>query len=99
MTTPGPLSGVRIVELAMNCMTGAQIRISVKAGPEEDRATLRVVSPALVESAELEALLENRYGRVLGGLARQLRTKLHYDPLVGAYEASIAITGRPGLNI
>ena len=88
-----------IVELAMNCMTGAQIRISVKAGPEEDRATLRVVSPALVESAELEALLENRYGRVLGGLARQLRTKLHYDPLVGAYEASIAITGRPGLNI
>ncbi|RYY26832.1 MAG: sensor histidine kinase [Sphingomonadales bacterium] len=86
-----------IVELAMNCMNGAQIRITVKAGPEEDRATLRVISPALVESPELLELLENRYGRVLGGLARQLRTKLHHDPLVGAYEASIAITGKPGL--
>jgi hypothetical protein len=32
---------------------------------------------------------------VIAGLARQLRTKLHHDPLVGAYEASIAITGRP----
>lgn len=87
-----------IIELAMSCMTGAQVRISVKAGPEEDRATLRVVSPALVEGAELEALLENRYGRVLGGLARQLRTKLHHDPLLGAYEASIAITGKPGIQ-
>ncbi|RYD54070.1 MAG: sensor histidine kinase [Sphingomonadales bacterium] len=86
-----------IVELAMSCMTGAQVRISVKAGPEDDRATLRVVSPALVESPLLEDLLENRYGRVLGGLARQLRTKLHHDPLVGAYEASIAITGRAGI--
>ncbi|RYG36807.1 MAG: HAMP domain-containing protein [Burkholderiales bacterium] len=88
-----------IIELAMNCMAGAQIRISVKAGPEEDRATLRVVSPALVESPELVELLENRYGRVLGGLARQLRTKLHHDPLVGAYEASIAITGKTGLTV
>ena len=84
-----------IIELAMNCMAGAQIRISIKHGPEEDRATLRVVSPALVEGAELERLLESRYGRVLGGLARQLRTKLHHDPLTGAYEASIAVTGRP----
>ena len=29
------------------------------------------------------------------GLARQLRTKLHHDPLTGAYEAAIAITGKP----
>lgn len=84
-----------IIELAMNCAPGAQIRIGLKADDVEDRATLRVISPALVESAELESLLENRYGRVLGGLARQLRTQLHHDPLLGAYEASIAITGRP----
>ncbi len=88
-----------IIELAMMRMAGAQIRISVKAGPEDDRATLRVVSPALVESPELVELLENRYGRVLGGLARQLRTKLHHDPLTGAYEASIAITGKGGLAV
>lgn len=84
-----------IVELAMNCGPGAQVRISIKGSDEPDRATLRVISTALVESATMEELLESRYGRVLGGLARQLRTKLHYDPLVGAYEASIAITGRP----
>jgi two-component sensor histidine kinase len=84
-----------IVELAMSCNGGTQVRISIKEGDEPDRAVLRVSSPALVESAEVEALVETRYGRVMSGLARQLRTKLHYDPLVGVYEASIAITGRP----
>lgn len=84
-----------IVELAVSGNPTAQVRISIKGGDEEDRAVLRVNSPALVESAELEAQLESRYGRIIAGLARQLRTKLHYDPLVGAYEAAIAITGRP----
>ena len=85
-----------IIELAMSCQAGAQIRISIKGSTEEpDRAILRVTSPALVESAEIAALIENRYGRVLGGLARQLRSRLHHDPLVGAYEATIAINGRP----
>ncbi|MES2441819.1 MAG: histidine kinase dimerization/phosphoacceptor domain -containing protein [Pseudomonadota bacterium] len=84
-----------IVELAISCNPSAQVRISVKAGPEPERAVLRVTSPALVESSELEGLVESRYGRVMTGLARQLRTALHHDPLVGAYEASIAITGRP----
>jgi two-component sensor histidine kinase len=84
-----------IVELAIGCTPTAQVRISVKAGAEPDRAVLRVSSPALVESAELEALVENRYGRVMTGLARQLRTSLHHDPLTGAYEASVAVTGRP----
>jgi two-component sensor histidine kinase len=84
-----------IVELAMSCNPNAQVRISIKTGDEPERALVRVISPALVESADLETLVESRYGRVMTGLARQLRTKLHHDPLVGAYEASIAITGRP----
>lgn len=85
-----------IVELAMNCNPAAQIRISIKPIEDDDtKALLRVTSPALVESPALEALVETRYGRVIGGLARQLRTKLHHDPLTGAYEAAIAITGRP----
>lgn len=84
-----------IVELAIGCNPAAQLRISVKAGPEESRAVLRVTSPALVESPELLALVESRYGRVMTGLARQLRTALHHDPLTGAYEASIAVNGRP----
>ncbi|MDV3457258.1 sensor histidine kinase [Sphingomonas sp. HF-S4] len=84
-----------LVELAVSCNPAAQIRISIKGAEEEDRAILRVNSPSLVESAELGSQLENRYGRIIAGLARQLRTKLHHDPLVGAYETSIAITGRP----
>ncbi len=85
-----------VVELAISCNAAAQIRISMKAeGEEPEHATLRVVSPALVESPELEALVESRYGRVMSGLARQLRTKLHHDPLAGAFEAAIAINGRP----
>jgi hypothetical protein len=28
------------------------------------------------------------------GLSRQLRSKLHHDPLTGAYEISIAVLGR-----
>lgn len=83
-----------LIELAISSTAAAQIRISVKPAPEADRAVLRVSSPALVDSPELTALLENRYARIIGGLARQLRTKLHHDPLVGAFEASFAVTGR-----
>lgn len=83
-----------LVELAIGCTTAAQIRISVKPGDQPDRAVLRVSSSALVDGPEQAALLENRYGRVIGGLARQLRTRLHHDPLVGAYEATFAVTGR-----
>jgi two-component sensor histidine kinase len=85
-----------IVELAMSCNPAAQIRISIKLIEDDDtRALLRVTSPSLVESPALEQLVESRYGRIIGGLARQLRTKLHHDPLTGAYEAAVAITGRP----
>jgi two-component system, sensor histidine kinase PdtaS len=84
-----------LVELAMSCNPAAQIRISIKGTEADDRATLRVSSPALVQSVEADVAVETRYGRVISGLARQLRTKLHYDPLVGAYEAVIAINGRP----
>ncbi|MHA6720899.1 sensor histidine kinase [Sphingomonas sp. RS6] len=84
-----------IVELAMGCNPEAKIRISIKTADDESRATLRVSSPALVDSPAFEALVEQRYGRVLLGLARQLRTQLHHDPLVGAYEATMLINGRP----
>ncbi|WP_404371110.1 sensor histidine kinase [Sphingomonas sp. MMS24-J45] len=83
-----------IVELAMTVNPAAQIRISV--GPDKDdlRAVLRVNSPALIDDDRMRTLVAERYGRVIEGLSRQLRSKLHYDPLVGAYEISVAITGR-----
>jgi two-component system, sensor histidine kinase PdtaS len=84
-----------IVELAIACTPEAQIRISIKAADDPSRATLRVSSPALIGSTAFETLVEQRYGRVLMGLARQLRTQLHHDPLVGAYEATLSVSGRP----
>lgn len=84
-----------LVELAMACNDAAQIGISIKTRDEAERAVLRVSSPALVGSPLFESLVEKRYGRVLLGLARQLRAQLHHDSLVGAYETSIAINGRP----
>jgi two-component system, sensor histidine kinase PdtaS len=82
------------VELAMNCDPRAQIRIAVRAAEEPDRAVLRVVSRALIESEQLIELARNRYQRVMDGLARQLRSKLHHDPLTGAYEIGFSVLGR-----
>ena len=82
------------VELAMSCDPAAQIRIAIRAADPPDRATLRVVSRALVETDELRDLVRARYARVMEGLSRQLRSKLHHDPLAGAYEISFAIFGR-----
>ena len=82
-----------IVELAMNVSPTAQIRISVGPDESDARAVLRVNSPALIDDDRMRTLVAERYGRVIEGLSRQLRSKLHYDPLVGAYEISVAITG------
>ena len=82
------------VELAMSCDPAAQVRIALKASDAADRATLRIVSRALVDGDALRDLVKSRYGRVMEGLARQLRSKLHHDPLVGAFEIAVAVVGR-----
>ena len=83
-----------LVELAMTSAPRTQVHISLKPDTAPDRAILRVSAPALTESKALQQALAERYGRVIEGLARQLRSKLHHEPLVGAYEISIAVTGR-----
>ena len=82
------------IELAMNCDPAAQVRLVLRAADAPNRAVVRVVSRALIESDELRTLLKTRYGRVIEGLARQLRAPLHHDPLAGAYEIEIPVTGR-----
>ncbi|WP_443217619.1 sensor histidine kinase [Sphingomonas sp. MMO-176] len=82
------------IELAMTCDPAAQIRVAIKPGEEDKRATLRVVSRAFVESETLTKLLSTRYGRVIEGLSRQLRAPLHHDPMTGAYEIAFTIPGR-----
>jgi two-component sensor histidine kinase len=81
------------IELATGCDAQSQLRVSLKPSEREDRAVLRVVSRALIDSERLHALSSSRYGRVMEGLARQLRSPLHHDPLTGAYEITIAVLG------
>ena len=83
-----------MIELASACDPAAQVRVAVKPSETEGRAVLRVVSRALVDGDELRDLAGTRYGRVMEGLARQLRSKLHHDPLTGAYEIAFAVLGR-----
>ncbi|RZM11973.1 MAG: sensor histidine kinase, partial [Sphingomonas sp.] len=83
-----------MIELAAACDPAAQVRVAVRAAEEPNRAILRVVSRALVDGDALRTLAGSRYGRVMEGLARQLRSKLHHDPLTGAYEIAFPVVGR-----
>ena len=78
----------------MGCDRAAKTRLSIKPAEEADRATLRISSPALIEGDLFHTLYAARYGRVLEGLSRQLRAKLHHDPLIGAFEITIGVLGR-----
>lgn len=83
-----------LVELAMLSDPRTAMRISVQLEPDRvDRAVLHISSPALRGSPEMSARIEERYGRVLTGLSRQLRAPLDHDPEVGDY--SIAVTVIP----
>lgn len=83
-----------IIELAMAARKPTAISISLKPHPEEAGcAILRASSPSLVSGPEFDHLSTTRYGRVIGGLARQLRAPLNYDPLVGSYEIAISVLG------
>ena len=83
------------IELAMTVDPAAQIRIALRQAEDDPmRGVLRVISRAYVESDRLHESAALRYGRVLEGLARQLRSRLHHDPLSGAYEIAISIVGR-----
>ena len=81
------------VELAMSCDPVAKIRISGREGDDLGRAVIRVSSPALADGHDLDAAVEARYGRIMQGLARQLRSTLHHDGEAGAYEIAVPITG------
>lgn len=83
-----------LVELAMLSAPRTAMQISVQLEPDrDDRAVLRVSSPALRGSEEMNERIDDRYGRVLTGLSRQLRAPLEHDPVIGDY--SIAITVIP----
>lgn len=81
-----------LVELAMLSNPRTAIRISVHMVPgRNDRALLHISSPALQSSPEMGVRIEERYGRVLTGLSRQLRAPLDHDPEAGDYAIAITV--------
>jgi two-component system, sensor histidine kinase PdtaS len=81
-----------LVELAMLSDPRTGMRISVQLEPgRDDRAVLHLSSPALRGSELMSARIEERYGRVLTGLSRQLRAPLNHDPVAGDYAIAINV--------
>lgn len=75
-----------LVELAMTQDPAAAVRVSVLRQEEPDRSCLVVGSAALVDSEALNTLIAARYGRILEGLSRQLRSPLERDGVSGTYK-------------
>jgi two-component sensor histidine kinase len=80
-----------LVELAMTLDPSASVRISVLRQPDPARACLVIGSAALADGQRLEALLAERYGRVLEGLSRQLRSPLERDKTAGTFQVCFPI--------
>ncbi|WP_420143769.1 sensor histidine kinase [Sphingobium sp.] len=81
-----------LVELAMMQAPTASMRISVQLEPgRDDRAQLMVRSSGLKTSEAMASHLDERYGRVLTGLSRQLRAPLDYDGEKGCYAIAITV--------
>lgn len=81
-----------LVEMAMMLAPQATMRISMQLEPDrDDRARLMVRSAGLKTSDDMVSYLDERYGRVLTGLSRQLRAPLDYDGEAGSYAIAITI--------
>lgn len=74
-----------LVELAMTIDPGATVRLSVQELEEPARACLIIDSEALRETPRLHDLLAERYGRVVEGLSRQLRSPIERDAKAGTF--------------
>lgn len=81
-----------LVELVMLCGPATNVSISLTAVPQKpDRALLAISAPALASKDCLEGDNAERFRRIAGGLARQLRAPLEHDVSTGRYAIEIAI--------
>lgn len=81
-----------LAELAILSGRRAPVLVSLRRDDiDEAMAELSLSSDALQPTPEVERLLEDRFGRVLTGLSRQLRAPLSYDAGEGRYSMQIAV--------
>lgn len=82
-----------LTELVMLSDQPGPIYIAFKRDSDDpdNLAILTVQSAALTDTPRVESLLDERFGRVLTGLVRQLRTELVRDRAAGGFCVSIRI--------
>lgn len=93
VATPVAFLITELIELAMITDPKARIRVALQEDTTPDRVLLIVESDALADRPDHPGL-DSRYGRILEGLARQLRSRLDRDSDRGRFAISIAVTGR-----
>ncbi|WP_116091508.1 sensor histidine kinase [Sphingomonas crusticola] len=81
-----------IVEMVMTCDPTGSIALTLLPGDTPDRAVLSMEASGLTASACAGNIGRGRFERIITGLARQLRSTLHYDETRGRYEIAIAVT-------
>ncbi len=83
-----------IVELVVLCGPDTNVAISLTPVPEKpDRGLLAISAPSLATPECLNGPLADRFQRIAGGLARQLRSSLDHDIEAGCYSIEIPILG------
>jgi two-component system, sensor histidine kinase PdtaS len=81
-----------IVEMVMTCGPRSHVAISLTpVAGNSARGLLSISSPSLASSDCLEGATAERFQRIAGGLARQLRAKLDHDVKGGRYAIEIPI--------
>lgn len=85
-----------IVELVMLCGPSTHIAISLTPVPSQPtRGLLTIEAPTLASEPCLKGANAERFKRIAGGLARQLRSPLDHDLAAGRYAIEITISQSP----
>ena len=86
-----------LFELAMTAQPDAHIAIGLVA-TQPGRARLELKTDGLIESPTLLEGLEGRYGRVIEGLSRQLRSPLDRDLKKGVFSLEISTVAQDDIG-
>ena len=80
-----------IAEYAMLCGAGSVSIALTGDGAGERTAQLTIEADSLRAGAGCDAMLTERFERIVTGLSRQLRSTLDRDPEAGRYTLAIAV--------
>jgi two-component sensor histidine kinase len=83
-----------IAEYAMLCGAGAVSIALTGEGASAGTAKLVVESDSLRPGADCEAILTERFDRIVTGLSRQLRSTIDRDPEAGRYTLAVTVVDK-----